>query len=162
MKYTIEHIADNIYSELDSPTDLSIAFIHAWLRSNVGNLNNLIGTTFAVRGDNGQISPELEEDEMAIFMQMYLIHHYDKKIQSNLGASAVDSVIEVVDSIGGRVRLLNKNEIARSYIQIRKDTQIYLNNLVNLYKLNRAVPLQVVGKDETEGDFVPVSTSSRA
>jgi len=42
-------IADEIYRELSEPTTISIPAISFWIRSNVGELNNRINTTFKIR-----------------------------------------------------------------------------------------------------------------
>ena len=42
----IVSIADEAYRELASPSDLSIAAISFWLRTNLGQLNNLIDTSY--------------------------------------------------------------------------------------------------------------------
>ena len=39
-------IADQLYRELSSPTDLSIPAISYWLRTNLGGLNNHINTCY--------------------------------------------------------------------------------------------------------------------
>ena len=48
MTFTFADIADEIYEELGSPSDVSLSLITHWLRNNVGKLNNLIKTSFVV------------------------------------------------------------------------------------------------------------------
>ena len=42
MAIKVVDIADEIHRELGSPSDLSISAISYWLRTNIGQLNNLI------------------------------------------------------------------------------------------------------------------------
>ena len=44
----IVEIADEIFRELGEPCTLSIPAIAYWLRSNVGELNNLIYTSYSI------------------------------------------------------------------------------------------------------------------
>ena len=44
----IVDIADEIYRELGEPSTISIPAIAFWIRSNVGELNNRINTTFKI------------------------------------------------------------------------------------------------------------------
>ena len=71
------------------------------------------------------------------------------------GVGGVDQLIEAT-SDGGTLRFVNRNELAKSYIQLKKDIEEKLKNLVNAYKHNSYVPLSVEG-DDTNVDI----TSSR-
>ena len=42
MAIKVVDIADEIHRELGSPSDLSISAISYWLRTNIGQLNNLL------------------------------------------------------------------------------------------------------------------------
>jgi len=129
-------IAEEIYSDLDRPTDISIPMIAFWLESNLGNLNNLIGTCYTIT--DGEVDPELTHDEGNIYKTIYFCKYYSKKINDNLGAAGV-AVTEVRegDSV---IRMASKTEVARYYNELRKEEQKTLKDLVNGYKLNRSIP----------------------
>ena len=66
-------IADEIFRELGEPTTLSIPAITYWIRSNVGQMNNLIHTSFFINSKDLEIvetvdskSVEIGEEEKAI------------------------------------------------------------------------------------------------
>ena len=108
-------ISDQIYRELDSPTDLSIPAISFWLRSSVGVLNNYINTKFLVNAvleivDSDDLTAEISLKEVAILKKMYVVHDYEHKLRSVLGAAALDAVIQISD-LGTSIRKVNKNEV---------------------------------------------------
>ena len=74
-------IAQEIYFDLNSPSDLSIAALSYWLRSNVGRLNSLVFVNFSINdsyeivdGDND--SEEIDINGAAILKKMYMINRY--------------------------------------------------------------------------------------
>lgn len=153
--------ADEIYKELGEPADLSVATIAYWLRNKVGQLNNLIFQNFRVNSsyeidrqdpDDETTYIEIGIDEMAILKKMYMVYYYENKTRSTLGAASTDSIIEV-SSDGDRVRMVNKNELSKTYISMKKSEQEELMQLVHSYKIGQANPIQVAGDDTIEGSF---------
>lgn len=149
----IVDIADELYRELAEPCDLSIPAISFWLRSNIGILNNLISTdyfvddiTLEVYQKICDVNTEIGDDEKVIFKKLYMIHYYDVKVRSVLGAASNDSVREVV-SDGARVRKYNKNDLSKTYISAKKESVEELNNLVHAYKISKSSPRQIAGDD---------------
>ena len=178
----IVDIADEIYRELGEPSSLSIPAISFWIRSNVGELNNRLNTAFKIY-DHGteayefsgsfkesQYVPQafneatgavglgdpssltIEPDEAAILKKMYFVHYYDKKIRSTIGAASSDPVVEVA-SDGSRVRKINKNELSKTYLALKKEEYSELTDLINAYKLRKTSPLQVAGDDTVRAEF---------
>lgn len=143
-------IADQIYRELNLPSDLSLAFIAFWLRSNVGKLNNSIGasysideTTLEVEDEDGE---ELGINESSILKKMFLVYYYGRKANEVLASSSTDGSLEVT-SDGVTVRRVNKNEVSKTYLTLKNGEQSDLNALVQEYKQNKVEPLQVTGND---------------
>lgn len=144
---TVQDIADEIYRELDQPDDVTVPSLAFWLSTNIGQLNTLLNLNTVV-GENEQFEPELTIEESAIFKQIYILNYYSRKIRSNLGEAGytATSVTE-----GDRsVRVVSKNEIAKSYHSLRKDSQLELATLVASYKINHAVPRQVLESMDDE------------
>ncbi len=149
---TIVDISDEIYSELGSPSDLSLPLISYWLQRNIGVLNSLIQTSYSILITNIspqsiEINPELGEDEKSIYKKAYYIYWYDKLIRANLGAANWDVALEV-DSDGATVKTVNKNEIAKTFLMLKKANQEELDELITGYYLNRTTPLAVAGSDD--------------
>lgn len=140
-------IADELLIELDSSSEVSIPFISFWLRRNIGTLNNLIGTSFTISSDSPfNFSSALSEEQKSIYKHLFKLYFYEKKARGALGASSYDQVLEVT-SDNGTVRMTNRNEISKTYLQLRNQEILALNKLVNSYKLNSFDPLAVHGDD---------------
>jgi hypothetical protein len=190
----IVDIADELYRELAEPSSISIPAISFWIRSNVGELNNRINTTFkiseygedayefsgsfidaarepqafnegtgalglSVSGTAGIASTpaivSIQPEEAAILKKMYIVHYYDQQIRTTVGAASTDPVVEVA-SDGSRVRKINKNELSKTYIMLKKEEYMELTDLVNAYKLRKATPVQVAGDDtQAGGNYSP-------
>ena len=187
----IVDIADEIFRELGEPSTISIPAISFWIRSNVGELNNRINTTFkivdygadayefsgsfvspqyepqafnegsgalglGVNSSNGTSSSpaivSIQPEEASILKKMYIVHYYDQQIRSTVGAASTDPIVEVA-SDGSRVRKINKNELSKTYISLKKEEYAELTDLINAYKLRKASPVQVAGDDTVVGQY---------
>jgi len=187
----IVDIADEIFRELGNPSTISIPAIAFWIRSNVGELNNRINTTFKIvdygteayefsgsfvnpsnepqvfneasgalglslNGDNGIASTpaivSIQAEESSVLKKMYIVHYYDQQIRATVGAASSDPVVEVA-SDGSRVRKINKNELSKTYISLKKEEYSELTDLINAYKLRKSSPVQVAGDDTVVGQY---------
>ncbi len=140
-------IAQEIFtSSLNSPTDVSPASIGFYLReSAIGKLNNLLGLDLTI-GTDAQLSRNLTESEKSIFKSIYLVSYYDYQIRNTLGAAGTDSTLEISD-FGTTVRKINKSELSKRWMELRKMTQEDLDNQVKSYNINGVTPLAVCGDD---------------
>ncbi len=138
---TVETIADELYRELEEPDDVSIPSIAFWLVSNIGRLNNLIGTDFTI--ESSVIVPDLHENQKAIYKTLYFIHYYKRQVNSNLGAAGYSAIAEVKE--GNRtVRRTNKTEIAKNYRSMVADYNDELMQQLMAYKMNQCTPEQFI------------------
>jgi hypothetical protein len=153
-------VADEIYRDLASPTDLSIPAVSFWVRSHIGDLNNHINAAYAINDTTLEIQQtksdstieDIGVNEAAILKKMYMVHYYDVKIRYNVGAAATDAVIEVSDG-GSSVRKINKNEIIKSLSSIKRQEYDELQKLIHAFKMSKSEPRQVAGDDTVEGDY---------
>ena len=175
-------IADEIFRELSEPSTISIPSISFWIRSNVGELNNRINTTFKIKENapdayefsgsfiNASNEPQafneatgalglgnpsivaIQPEEASILKKMYTVHYYDQQIRTTVGAASSDPIVEVA-SDGSRVRKINKNELSKTYISLKKEEYSELKDLINAYKLRKASPVQVAGDDTVRGQY---------
>ena len=158
-------IADEIFRELAEPTDLSIPAISYWLRSNIGALNNNINMSFVINQTTHEIEHTGHEgeaatiglEETAILKKMYFVYDYEKKLRSVLGAASMDAVIQISD-LGTSIRKVNKNEVGKTFAQVKKQEQEQLDKMIAAYKISASSPRQVAGDDTEEGNYSSEST----
>ena len=149
---TVSSIAQEIYEELGDNSCTSIAAIAAWVRRNIGGLNNLLNASFTIEEDkNFEITPNLSDIEKYIFKKMYSIYYFDLKIK-NVGSLASTDFISIKDDIGS-VQKVNSNEVLKNYITVRKQEYDELKDLINKYRSNGSLPRQVAGDDTTAGFY---------
>ena len=152
----IVDIADEIYKELSSPTELSIPSITFWLRGNVGALNNYIHTDFIINETSLEIEKPsgvaISASETAILKKMYRIHYYDTQVKQNIGAANLDPVIEVSDG-GSSIRKINKSTIISSLVGLKGQEYNELQLLIRSYNQTFGSPRQVTGDDTIEGSY---------
>lgn len=149
----IVDIADELYREMGEPSDLSIPSISYWLRNNIGDLNITINKSYGINEDTLEIEIPEGEDfgniEKSIFKMLFSIHYYERLLRNSLGAASVDGTIEI-DQNGFRAKKINKNELAKTYAELRKQIVDELTVLTKNYNLNEARPLQIAGDDTIE------------
>jgi len=144
-------IVDALYRELENPTDISIAAIHFWMESNLGNLNIAVNTDYSFNTSTRQINDnggnEISNlEDIAIYKQLYKVHRAKVLVRRHLGAASTESIIQI-DSDGSSIRKVNKTTLAAEYRQLLKNEEDTLDNLVKNYGHNSTLPLQVVGDD---------------
>lgn len=152
-------VSDQIYQDLGSPDVPTMGVIQYYLRHHITELNNKINTGYTIDGTDGSIDPDLGDQESAILKKMYMVYFYDTRVRASLGAASFDPVLEVSEN-GAVVRLTNKNEIAKTYLQMKKEEQEELNRLVTFYRGNNSIPQSVDGDDTSEQWYHGVSVSN--
>jgi hypothetical protein len=156
-------IADEIHRELGSPTDLGIAAISFWVRSNVGALNNHLNTNYEISQSTYEILQDsngpsegtaIGINEVAVLKKMYEIHYYDGKLKTVLTAATTDAVI-ALSSDGSSIKKVNKNEQGKLYASARNRVSDELSIMTHSYKINDVQPLQVAGDDDQSAYILP-------
>jgi hypothetical protein len=148
--------ANGLYLNLGTPSNVSIPAICAYYRNTVGELNATLGTNFRVDSTTLELTDsgvEIGEKEMAIFNLLYEIKYYTRESRNFMGVGGVDQLLSA-ESDNGKLTFVNRNTSAASYIQLRKESKLALDELVNYYKLAACSPSSV------EGDDTSVNTTS--
>ena len=165
MTTKIVDVADELYREMGEPSDISIASVAYWLRTNIGKLNVLLNKPYLINDTTLEIysSDEAKDpfgiNEKAIFKKIYTVYYYERLFRNALGAASTDSVIEI-DQNGFRAKKVNKNELAKTYSELKKQADAELKILIDQYDLNEVAPLQVAGDDTIEGVSYPYTYGS--
>jgi hypothetical protein len=155
MPVKVVDVADEVYRELGEPSDISIASVAYWLRSNLGKLNVLLNKPFLINDATLEIySPDETKDifginETAIFKKIYTVYYYERLFRNALGAASTDSTLEISQN-GFMARKINKNELAKTYSDLKKQSDAELKLLLDKYEINEVTPLQVAGDDTYE------------
>ena len=152
MTTKIVDVADEVYRELGEPADISIASVAYWLRTNIGKLNVLLNKPYLISDTTLEIysSDEAKDpfgiNEKAIFKKIYTVYYYERLFRNALGAASTDSVIDISQN-GFSARKINKNELAKTYSELKKQADAELKILTDKYEINEIAPLQVAGDD---------------
>lgn len=157
---TVQDIAKEIYFELGEPNDLSEEFISSWLRYNIGSLNTLLDLCVNIQEPELIFSPTLSSEEKSIYKEIFYIYFYKRMVNKNLGAANYgsnngtnDDWIEIREG-DSAIKRINKNEVSKNYITLKKDSEENLKTLVRTYRMNKSHIHQVVGDDTEQGSFL--------
>ena len=148
-----EILANTVFvNEFDSDTNMAtLAQVSGWFENNVGELNNLLFTSFSGDGDAGHpdqvFTPAMGFEESGIYKKLYLKHFYQKKARNVL--KGIDSSVDFITLREGdsMITRTNKNEIAKVYRGFAKDASEELEKAVYAYNFYQARPRQVVGSE---------------
>jgi hypothetical protein len=143
---SITQIADNIFEDLGRPTDTTLSAIAFWLRNNLGNLNISTNQNYILNQDES-VSPNINSDSYGVFAAMYRVRYFEKKYINGLSTAGYDIPTEVT-SDGMTVRLESKIALSKFWSEAQKTAQSELNDLINAYKVDKNLPLQVAGDDD--------------
>lgn len=153
----VADIANKIYTDLDSPSDLSLVSLSFWIRNSVGQLNSHILTTYSVQDDleiRNKDGVEISEEAACVYAQLYLTHYYDRKYRSNLTTMNNNMLLSVKDNARS-VTFTNRNEIGKTILAAKKSAEDELAKLVKGYKAKLSFPRQVIGDDTSLVNTIP-------
>ena len=144
-----EEIASGYFFYLTgSELTTQISDASGWLTVSMGQLNNLIYTSYS------GVDPNLGLEEESIYTQLYLQSYYTSKaIKVLANVDNDDDWIRITEGDTTLVRT-NKNEVSKSYRGLSKDAQEMTNSLVASYHQYLAQPSQVAGTDASTGVLV--------
>ena len=138
----LQDLANSIWVDLGSPTDLSPAAIQSKLTSAafLGKLNTLIDTCY-ILDDSGNIVPDLGLEEQAIYQLMYEVDYYTGKINNTLNGYGT-AFISLQD---GDSRIVKSDIVNVARLYRDQQAQLYreLGMLVGSYRSDGAQPSSV-------------------
>ncbi len=147
--YSVHDLADEIFAnEFDYDSGYAqFYYISGWLANNVGLLNTKIYTQYSVQDSNFVPTGTFQQEERAIYKQMYLYEFYTKKTRQVL--RGIDSSVDFVTLREGdsMITRTNKNELAKTYRGLANDAREEMERLITSYNIYQAAPVQVAGED---------------
>lgn len=152
------YFVNNIYRELDYPTDYTAARISGWFLdyANLGQLNNLIGTNYtsSVLLDSNEkitgysINPVISGNELGIYKMLFNYNYYFHMARSvAVSATRVGQDWVSMQEGDSKITRVNKNEISKNLRALANDAKDTLDKSVKMYLKYGAVPMQIVGDD---------------
>lgn len=142
---TLTPLAEEVFSDLSEPTDTTVVAITAWMAANLGKLNALTDESFEMV--SADIIPDMDNIQQSILKQLYLVKYWLQKTNANLGAAAYDTPVLEITEGDRTTRLINRNEIAKNFLALKRDANDELLRLITAYKLAKASPVQVIADD---------------
>ena len=141
-------LATSIFENEFDSTGITVASISGWLDNNVGELNNLLYTSFS--GVNGNVSG-LNLEEQNIYQEMFL-HHYYKKQTRNTLRGITDNTNNITSVRDGEqtISFVNRNEVSKVDKGLAQDAYDRLQDLVYSYNSYQASPRQVGGIESVQ------------
>lgn len=151
-------ISQGIIDDLSDTTNISLPSVATYLRQNIGRLNDLINSNFIIQQGTLEIVDGTDgvtligDLESALYSQLYEIYYFQRRANSVLGVVSIDTVIQY-QSDGGVIRQIDRNQIARTYLDLKKDAEEQLKSMVNKYKLYTIGAVQIIGSDLVHHTF---------
>jgi hypothetical protein len=154
----IINMAQNLWkNKMGEPSDVSIPSICAYFRANIGELNNLLGTSFQLNNVlgtpnyleliNGQNTGCLIDiGAAAVYSQLFLIDYYQRMVKNFTSIGDINLIVQA-SSDEGTLRFTDRGQLGRLYLDMKKDAETVLNKMVNKYKMRHQTALDVTGDD---------------
>lgn len=166
MSLHFDDFIQSVYDEVGESAGYSQEYLAAWFAgvSNLGRLNNLIGSSYSgsyTTGSYGEITsydiePDLGGDEMAIYKKIFEVDFYNKQARNSLsgiaGAGSSSDWLTLKEGDSSITRI-NRNEIARTFKSLSTESREELKQMVDSYLKFRTLPQQVVGDDEISDGY---------
>lgn len=169
----IVDMADEVWRDLGTPNDTQIPYIATWFRANVGKLNDLIFTNFVIDKATQEIisrdwyksicnqappicnTPPCSKDfsqyfhgeEKVIFQDIFRVKYYENQVRNLLFAAQFDTIQVVKEGDSEVTRKIVKNDLAKTFLALKKDVEDRLMYLTHLYKFKKGSAQQVTGDD---------------
>jgi|GEM_PF-5944228 len=129
----------------DSSRNIEVSLIANWLEGHIGELNNLIFTSFS-----GYNPENFNLEEQSILRELYLSEYNRKshrRVLRGIDGSDGNPDFQVIREGDSMIQRSNKNTTAKSYHDAYLASQDRVKDLVFAYNLYSAKPSQVYGKD---------------
>lgn len=162
----------SVQEEIGQDAGYTYEYLAYWFvgNYNLGMLNNLIDTCYSgsyVTGQYGemtsyQITPEMGQEETAIYEKIFELDFYNKQARNILRDAAGQGGNDWISLREGdsSITRVNKNEVAKNYKSLAQDIKSQLDKMIESYLKFRATPQQVVGDDTIAATYYRGITSA--
>jgi hypothetical protein len=146
MANTFSGLARDVFTnEFESNTGVNtFSQISGWFAANVGNLNNLLNTSF-----NGP-DPDIDNEAGAIFKNMYMARYYGR-LALNASRGIINSangenILSVSDG-DNKITFANRNEVAKTFRGLKTDLELEIDKAAGQYCMFLSQPMTINGID---------------
>lgn len=133
----IDELTDWAERIIDSLGDTGIppASIVNWFQGNLYKINSAIGSEFCLSGelDETYITPDMTQIQSGIYEEMYYCDFLKRKAITCMGAAGYTDWIEMEGEKQGKIRLVSRNERAKTFQSLSKDQCANVDKLVDQY-----------------------------
>ncbi len=142
----ILELASGIYTDMGSPSVLSVGYISGWLvqSGNLGGLNNKLDTCFWLSGDSPCIVNGFGGAEASIYTTIYKIGYYTFAMQSALSNPNPWTALTEGDS---KIVREGPTASAKIYLGLLTENNYQLRLAVGDWKRNHSIPTTVNAAD---------------
>ena len=131
----------------------NMGFVSGWLETNIGELNGLIHEEFSVdtTGNIRAAGTGLAPVEENIFSTLYELFYYQKSSREALRSFTYSDSVDWITLKEGdtTIQRQNKNSVSKTYVDLSKEANSRLDNLLYQYNYQKSSPIQVAGTDGT-------------
>ena len=131
----------------------NMGFVSGWLETNIGELNGLLHEEFAIdaTGNIRAAGTGLAPVEENIFSTLYELFYYQKSSREALRSFTYSDSVDWITLKEGdtTIQRQNKNSVSKTYVDLSKEANSRLDNLLYQYNYQKSSPIQVAGTDGT-------------
>ncbi len=135
----IYEAAYTLWGDLGSPTATSVAYISGWFTapSNLGKLNDAINTCYGTGSGVGTVTPTIENEELAIYAQLYKVNYYERASLATLVGGAASPWTSLTDDVS-KITKTSLAEYAKVYLNLKKEAMKDLTDMISRYQVYHA------------------------
>ena len=167
----VVQIANDLHID-EMPQGTSLAATSHWIRSQVPYLNVMLYEDFSISPINYEIldnshtreyyqqhwyencqflqsgQPTINLEAVGIIKQLFRIYNLQLQVQNNMNSINQNDLLSVNDNFGGgQFTRINRNEVAKTLISMRKDEIAILKEMVGRYCIGKSGIRSVSGDD---------------
>jgi hypothetical protein len=156
----------------EMPQGTSLAAVCHWIRGTISYLNVMLYEDFSISPINYEIldnshtreyyqqhwyencqflqsgQPTINLEAVGIIKQLFRIYNLQLQVQNNMNSINQNDLLSVGDNFGGGTfTRINRNEVAKTLISMRKDEIQILNKMIGAYLIRKSGVKGISGDD---------------
>lgn len=143
---TFSGLARDVFTtEFDSNTGVTtFSQISGWFAANVGNLNNLLNTSFS------GVDPEVDEEAKSVYQLLYMSAYYERQARNAargvISSQNGENILSVSDG-DNKIQFANRSEVAKTFRGLASDAASAAEKAADKYTMFASRPQSINGLD---------------